>query len=169
LNYRPEGGRVLYGEDVYVGYRYFDKISLPPLFPFGYGLSYTSFTFSDLSIQIPSASTISATISVKITNTGSCAGGEVAQLYIAPVQPRINRPPKELKGFKKVFLEKGEAKVVEIEMDIVRSTSFWDEYAGKWCSENGVYKVLVGNTSCSDATFLEGEVVVEKATLWLGL
>lgn len=162
LNFCSEGGRVLYGEDVYVGYRYFDKMDLAPLFPFGYGLSYTSFAFSDLAIS-------EAAVRFTVTNVGCTAGAEVAQLYVAPVKPRISRPPKELKGFEKVYLEPGEQKEVVIELDVVRSTSFWDEYKEKWCSDKGLYKILVGNTSASGAKFLEGDLVVEKTTYWLGL
>lgn len=162
LNYRSEGGRVLYGEDVYVGYRYFDKMDLQPLFPFGHGLSYTSFEFSAISISEGAAK-------FTMTNTGAIAGSEVAQLYIAPVRPRINRPPKELKGFKKVYLEPGESRIVQIDFDFVRSTSFWDEYNEKWCSDKGLYTVLVGNTSGSAGKFLEAELRLEETTFWTGL
>lgn len=134
LNYRSEGGRTLYGEDLYVGYRYFENMKLAPLFPFGHGLSYASFAITDLNMQSKPNSSSEATVSTEVSNTGSVAGAEVVQVYIAPVKPRINRPLKELKGFSKVSLEPGEGKRVEVDIDVIRGTSFWDENESKWLS-----------------------------------
>ncbi len=165
LNYRSEGGRVLYGEDVYVGYRYYDKINLLTLFPFGHGLSYTTFSLSSPSIKFQTASAIS--LSVDIKNAGSISGSEVIQVYIAHVKPRINRPKKELKGFKKVSLKSGEEREVSIELEVKNATSFWDEYNGKWCSEKGRYRVLVGNSSVGE--FVETAFELKDDSYWLGL
>ena len=113
LNYRTERGRTLYGEDVYIGYLWYEQLDLPVLFPFGHGLSYTSFKFLDLTV---SKSDKEIKVSIKVTNTGDREGAEVVQVYVAQKNPSIRRPRKELKGFKKVFLEKGESKVVEVSM-----------------------------------------------------
>ncbi|RDW64974.1 beta-glucosidase-5 [Coleophoma cylindrospora] len=165
LNYRSEGGRVLYGEDVYVGYRYFEKVGIKPLFPFGHGLSYTTFQHSDLKVQKISSKEVA--IVTKVTNTGSRAGAEVLQVYLAHTAPKIRRPAKELKGFEKVFLQPGESALVEIVLDLPGATSFWDEYNEKWCSQEGVYKVLVGSSSAG--SLLESSFDVEKTSFWLGL
>jgi beta-glucosidase len=164
LNYRSEGGRVLYGEDVYVGYRHYERLELAPLFPFGHGLSYTTFTLSHLQL---SRDGNKVTASVKISNTGSCAGAEVVQLYIAPIKPPINRPVKELKGFKKVFMQSNTFSIVDLLVDLKQATSFWDENKDKWCSHAGKYRILVGNSSVG--VFLEDTVEVEKTTFWIGL
>jgi len=94
-------------------------------------------------------------------------GAEVVQLYIAPVSPPINRPPKELKAFGKIFVKPGAVETVDLDIDLIRATSFWDESREKWCSAAGVYKILVGNSS--DAKFLEAELLVETTNYWLGL
>ena len=167
LNWGSERGRVLYGEDVYVGYRYYDKVGRPALFPFGHGLSYTTFKFSpiDISYKLGDSGTISVTLNV--TNTGSRAGAEVAQVYITQVSPSIKRPAKELKGFAKVFLDAGETKPVEVVMESKYATSFWDEQRNAWVVEKGKYKVLVGNSS--DTNFQEKEFEVEETRWWNGL
>ncbi|OBT78371.1 hypothetical protein VF21_02125 [Pseudogymnoascus sp. 05NY08] len=167
LNFRSEGGRVLYGEDVYVGYRFFDTISRPPMFSFGHGLSYTTFEFSDVEVEVPEHSSEDRIVRVNVANTGTRAGADVVQVYIAPVQPRIRRPAKELKGFKKVFLQPSEQASVEVLLDLKIATSFWCEYESKWCSEAGVYKLLIGNRS--NGPFVEKEFKVDKTRFWLGL
>lgn len=156
---------MLYGEDVYVGYRYFDKVEIPPLFPFGHGLSYTAFHLSGIGVK--SLSEMEFVVSTKVANTGSRAGAEVIQVYIAPVSPPINRPKKELKGFKKVYLQPGSESVVEVKLDLIRSTSFWDEYSSRWCSHAGTYKILVGTSSAGD--FLESSLELHKTVYWSGL
>jgi beta-glucosidase len=165
LNYRTERGRTLYGEDVYVGYRWYEMLELEPLFRFGWGLSYTSFSFSDLSVT-KSASHLS--VKVKVTNTGEREGKEVVQVYISQQNLSIKRPKKELKGFKKVALEKGESKVVEVEIEVKYATSFWDEIRSAWVSEKGTYEVLVGGGS-EEVGLVKGEFEVEKTAWWNGL
>ena len=173
LNFRSEGGRVLYGEDVYVGYRYYEKLALQPLFPFGHGLSYTTFQISNLGVSLPkvdarpssSEALIIATCSVE--NTGLRYGGEVVQVYIQQKAPRISRPVKELKGFKKVFLQPGEKQKVQISMERKYACSFWDEGRDMWMMEKGQYTVLVGNSSQAD--FLEVGFEVKETGWWSGL
>ncbi|KAL5315013.1 hypothetical protein ACEPPN_017664 [Leptodophora sp. 'Broadleaf-Isolate-01'] len=165
LNYRSEGGRTLYGEDVYVGYRYYDKVGMPALFPFGHGLSYTTFNVSSPQIKNQTQDTLSVSVAVK--NTGSIPGSEVIQVYVAHSAPRINRPKRELKGFQKVFLAPGEERLVEVQLDLKGATSFWDEYNEEWCSQKGKYNVFVGNSSAG--RFEETEFELETENFWLGL
>lgn len=164
LNYRSERGRVLYGEDVYVGYRYYERINRPTLFPFGHGLSYTTFHFSNLKI-----STQNSTIFVRleVANTGQSAGAEVVQVYVHPCSPSINRPYKELKGFNKVFIEAQEKTEVEIVMSKRNATSFWDEGRDMWIMEKGDYQILVGNSS--EGEFLKGYLELSETEWWSGL
>jgi len=165
LNYVTERGRTLYGEDVYIGYRYYESLSLPVLFPFGHGLSYTSFSYSDL---VVTKSDTELNVTVSVTNTGSLPGAEVVQVYVAPTKPSIRRAKKELQGFKKVLLQPGETKTVEVKMETKYAASFWDEQREAWIVEKDTYKVLVaGSSECKGA--LEGEFVVEKTWWWNGL
>ena len=164
---------MLYGEDIYVGYRWYDKISIPPLFPFGHGLSYTTFEFSDLELSLSqfdapvcsSEAFISVTFSIE--NTGDRAGAEVAQVYVQQATPSISRAIKELKGFAKVFLQPQQKARVTVDMDRKYACSFWDEGRDMWTIEQGKYRVMVGN-SCQ-ARFREGEFAVEKTGWWSGL
>lgn len=164
LQYKSERGRVLYGEDVYVGYRWYEATKRNVLWPFGHGLSYTSFSFSDLAIK---STPNSLTISAKISNTGSSNGAEVVQVYIAQKSPSLRRPVKELKGFKKVVIAAGASEVVEIVIERKYATSFWDEERSQWVEEKGTYDVLVGPSSA--VTPLEGSFEVEETRWWLGL
>lgn len=164
LNYRSERGRVLYGEDIYVGYRFYDKVKRPALFPFGHGLSYTTFGLSDLSV---SATNSTISVKVNVSNSGSRAGAEVVQVYIKAHAPSIHRPPKELAGFQKVFLEAGETKDVQVEMDKRYAISFWDEGRDAWIAEKGGYGVLVGTSS--QGRFLEEKIEEGQTWWWTGL
>ena len=127
----------LYTEGIYVGYRYYEKAAVPVRWPFGYGLSYTTFGYSDLTLQ-------DRTVSVTVTNTGSCAGAEVVQLYIAAPQDGIHRPIRELKGFQKVFLQPGESKTLSFTLDD-RSFSIWEK---GWKVPAGVYTVQIADLTC---------------------
>ncbi|RDW78721.1 beta-glucosidase H [Aspergillus mulundensis] len=171
LNFRSERGRVLYGEDIYVGYRYYEKVSLPPLFPFGHGLSYTTFTRENLSLtttpehdKLGDGEPITATVTV--TNTGELAGAETVQLWVVPPPTEVNRPVRELKGFAKVRLEPGESKTVEIVVEKKLATSWWDEKRDAWTSEKGTYGVQVTGTG---EGVLTAEFEVGKTRFWTGL
>lgn len=164
LNFGSTNGRVWYGEDVFVGYRFYEKTERKPLFPFGYGLSYTTFELSNLKVD---ANDEVINVKVDVTNTGKVDGAEIVQVYIAPVNPKIIRPNKELKDFDKVFLKAGETKSVDLALPVKEATSYWDSYKNKWHSEKATYKVLVGNSS--DNITLEGEFATSKTTFWLGL
>src|SRR5712692_3866159 len=147
LNFPGENGKVYYEEGLFVGYRYYDKKKIAPLFPFGFGLSYTTFSYSSLQLsarQIDPTDTLQ--VSVDITNTGQRTGKEVVQLYVRDKQARLQRPDKELKAFAKVHLEPGECKTVTL--SIGRSAlAYYDDLAHKWVAEAGEFEVLVGASS----------------------
>lgn len=166
LNFKTVRGRVLYGEDIYVGYRYYDKLQRRVAFPFGYGLSYTSFKISDLSVTVDEDKN-SLVASVTVENTGSLDGAETVQLYIAPKDPEVDRPIKELKGFEKVFVKAGKKAQVKFQLFLKDSVSFFDEYHDKWSVEKGKYEVQVGQSS--DDIELIQEFNLAESKLWSGL
>lgn len=145
-----EGHQIIdetYKEDVFVGYRWTDRQQIKPLFPFGYGLSYTTFKVSNLRADKKEmAADDQLTITADVKNVGSLAGAEVLQLYISDTQSSQPRPVKELKGFKKVYLEPGETQQVSFIID--RSAlSFYDEKTGAWAAEPGEFVAMVNNSS----------------------
>ena len=142
-----DGDKVEYREGIYVGYRYYDTKEMPVAYPFGYGLSYTTFAYSNLRVD-KETMTDSDTLHVSfdITNTGSTAGKEIVQLYIRDLTGSTNRPLKELKGFEKVSLEPGETKTVTIELDY-RSFAWYSTNLGDWYAAGGSYEILIGASS----------------------
>jgi beta-glucosidase len=136
-----------YKEGVLVGYRWYDTKNIEPLFPFGFGLSYTSFKYDNLKIE-PDKLDENGKIKVsfEITNTGSQDGAEVAQLYIKDIEASVLRPEKELKGFQKVFLKKGESKRIEIELT-KKDFAYWDVKTHDWKTEPGEFEILIGTSS----------------------
>jgi beta-glucosidase len=152
-NYYPAAGtnRVAYKEGVFVGYRGYEKNNTQPLFPFGFGLSYTSFSYSKLSFiegitKGGSPESLWAEVSFDVTNTGKRPGAEVAQVYVSDPHSKVPRPAKELKGFSKVSLRPGETKRVTVHLD-PRAFSYYDVNAKQWRAEAGDYDVLVGHSS----------------------
>ena len=147
LNFPGENGKVYYGEGLFVGYRYYDKKHIAPLFPFGFGLSYTTFSYSPLRLSVQEINPDDTLqVSVDVTNTGLRAGKEVVQLYVRDKQARLQRPDKELKAFAKVHLEPGECKTVTLSSG--RSAlAYYDDLAHKWVAEAGEFEVLVGASS----------------------
>jgi len=142
--YLKEKDKAVMGEGLYVGYRYYDSKKVKPLFPFGYGLSYTTYEYSNLELNQKDDGSVEVSLSVK--NTGKYAGNEIAQLYVHDVKASIDRPEKELKGFAKVSLKAGESKTVSITLD-KRAFSFYDVKTRLWIAEPGEYKILVGASS----------------------
>jgi len=138
-HYPGENLHVEYAEGIYVGYRGFDRHNVEPLFPFGYGLSYTTFEYSGLKIAFPS-------VSVSVRNSGTRAGAEVVQLYLQPPPSRVDRPVKELKGFSRVMLQPGETKTVSFTLDKA-ALSYYDAAAHDWVAQPGRFTVLVGASS----------------------
>ncbi|KIW55728.1 hypothetical protein, variant [Exophiala xenobiotica] len=164
LNYKSERNRAIYGEDVYVGYRFYEKTKKEVAFPFGHGLSYTTFYIKDLSIEDDEANIV---ITASVTNTGNVDGAQVVQAYVSQQNPSVNRPPKELKGFAKVFVKAGAIEKVKILMSKKYAASFWDEARDSWTMEKGAYDVLVGDSSSS--TPLQGQFKVRETRWWRGL
>ena len=141
------GEKVEYREGVFVGYRYYDTKEMDVAYPFGYGLSYTTFACSDLKISNENPTDKDTiTVSVDVTNTGNMAGKEVVQLYVKDCTSSAIRPEKELKGFKKVFLNPGETKTVTMELD-KRSFAWYNTELHDWFAASGEYKLLVGTSS----------------------
>ena len=134
-------------ESVYIGYRYYDAAKLDVVFPFGYGLSYTTFEYSDIKLSADSIKdTDTVTVSFKIKNTGNVDGAEVAQIYVADKESTIYRPVKELRAFKKVFLKAGEETEVSLELS-KRAFAFYNVKLGDWMVETGEFDIMVGASS----------------------
>ncbi|SET46056.1 glycoside hydrolase family 3 C-terminal domain-containing protein [Stigmatella erecta] len=139
--------RAYYGEGVFIGYRYYDKKNLAPLFPFGFGLSYTTFAYSGLSLGAASIrDTDSLTVQFKVKNTGKVAGKEIVQLYVREDKPVVSRPEKELKAFAKVALQPGEEKTVSFTLK-ARDFSYFDLSRRQWTVNPGRFDILVGGSS----------------------
>ncbi|MEK3713572.1 glycoside hydrolase family 3 C-terminal domain-containing protein [Paenibacillus sp. FSL R7-0333] len=147
LNFPGEGDTVEYKEGLFVGYRYYDKKEIEPLFPFGYGLSYTEFEYSRLLLdQTRIQDTDTVQVSVTVKNTGSRAGKEVVQLYVSDVESRVIRPLQELKGFGKIELQPGEERIVTFTLD-KRSFAYYNVKLADWHVESGMFKISVGASS----------------------
>ncbi|MGQ9779565.1 MAG: fibronectin type III-like domain-contianing protein, partial [Bacillota bacterium] len=140
------GLEVRYGEGIFVGYRYYDRRGVAPLFPFGHGLSYTTFAYDGLVAPRQAKIGEPVRLSVRVTNTGPWAGKEVVQVYIRDEESSLPRPPKELKAFAKVALAPGESKTVEFTLD-ERAFAFYDPHRGRWTVEPGEFELLVGSSS----------------------
>jgi beta-glucosidase len=149
---------VKYDDGLMVGYRYWTTTGKHPLFPFGFGLSYTTFSFSKLSVPATAASGATVPVSFDVTNTGSVAGAEVAQLYVSDPSAKAKRPERELKGFEKVRLAPGETKHVTLNLD-ARAFSYWDASAHKWTIDPGKFVVRVGDSS--ENTPLSGDITLK--------
>jgi beta-glucosidase len=144
LNFPGECGTVRYGEGLYIGYRYYDARDVPVCFPFGHGLSYTTFGYSNLiasSAEFRDQDGLS--VSVDVTNTGTVAGKEIVQLYVHDPQSGLPRPPKELKGFAKVALQPGETKTVTLPLDL-RSFAYYHPGYQRWVTESGEVQIMIG-------------------------
>jgi beta-glucosidase len=147
FNFPGEQGNVLYGERIFVGYRYYDEKKIEPLFPFGFGLSYTTFEYSNIKVSTEDITDQSGlTVSVKIKNTGSIAGKETVQLYVNDEKCSLQRPEKELKKFTKILLAPGEEK--EVTFTLNRSDfSYFDARRNLWIAESGRFNILIGASS----------------------
>nr|WP_301290264.1 glycoside hydrolase family 3 C-terminal domain-containing protein [Paenibacillus sp. 1781tsa1] len=147
LNFPGEGDRVDYREGIFVGYRYYDKKELEPLFPFGYGLSYTTFEYADLKVDRTELTDHDeVNVQVRVTNTGDRAGKEIVQLYVSDVESTVIRPVKELKAFAKVALEPGESKLVSFTLN-KRSFAYYNVDIKDWHVETGEFEIQVGSSS----------------------
>jgi beta-glucosidase len=138
-NYPGENLKVNYAEGIYVGYRYFDTKNVEPQFPFGFGLSYTTFEYSDLKVA-------SDSVQLKIRNTGTREGAEIVQLYVHDGHSKIDRPLRELKGFQRVELKAGETKFVNFLLDPA-AFSYWSPEKKGWMAEPGKFEIQLGASS----------------------
>ncbi|MEW9050099.1 MAG: glycoside hydrolase family 3 C-terminal domain-containing protein [Neobacillus sp.] len=166
LNFPGDGETVEYREGIFVGYRHYDTRDVEPLFPFGFGLSYTSFEYSDLNVDMKNFKddeTLSVTVRIK--NTGSMLGKEVVQLYVKDVESTLPRPEKELKAFAKVSLHPGEEKIVTFELD-KRAFAYYNVKLKDWHVETGAFEILVGKSSrdilLKETVEVESTVVIKK-------
>ncbi|MEN9935768.1 MAG: hypothetical protein RLZZ387_2347 [Chloroflexota bacterium] len=163
LNYPGEHGHVRYGEGIFVGYRYYEKKEIAPLFPFGFGLSYTDFAYDNLRLsgeRIAPGETLA--VSIDVMNTGERAGQEVVQLYVRDVATSVARPEKELKGFAKVALAPGETKTVTLTLG-GRDLAYYDTARAAWLAEPGAFEVLVGASSADIRARASFELTAEYA------
>lgn len=151
-------GHVKYGDKLMVGYRYWTTSGKHPLFPFGFGLSYTTFKFDNLQVPSTAASGSTVAVSFDVSNSGSVAGAEVAQLYVSDPSARTDRPERELKGFEKVRLAPGETKHVTLNLD-ARAFSYWDEKQHKWTIDPGKFVIRVGDSS--ESTPLSADLTLQ--------
>ncbi|KAI0262966.1 glycoside hydrolase family 3 protein [Gloeopeniophorella convolvens] len=168
-NLYSEHGQIHYREDLFVGYKHYQVRDIHPLFPFGHGLSYTSFEFSDLVVSDPSTNDESFTVDVSVTvkNTGGLVGSEVVQLYVSYPDVGVTTPALQLRGFAKARdLRPGEARTVNIKLDRY-AVSFWDTQKRAWAVRKGAYGVFVGHSS-NDLP-LEGKIDVAKTFRWVGV
>jgi beta-glucosidase len=157
-SYYPKDGskKVEYSEGVFVGYRHFDKSTVKPLFPFGYGLSYTSFAYKNLTIS-PASAAQQVSVAFDVTNTGTRAGADVAEVYVGDRHASVPRPVKELKGFKRVSLNPGETKNVAVKLDR-RAFSYYDVKRHSWTVAPGDFDLFVARSAADIA--LSGKVAL---------
>lgn len=147
LNFPGENGEVRYGEGLFIGYRYYDARQIPVQFPFGYGLSYTTFAYSNLQVSTTSFKDVDGvTVSVEVTNTGKVAGKEIVQVYVHDHKSGLVRSPKELKAFAKVALKPGETKTVSLHLDF-RAFAYYHPAYRQWITEDGEFDLLIGASS----------------------
>lgn len=147
LNFPGEFKKVCYGEGIFIGYRWYDARKIQPLFPFGYGLSYTTFAYSAMNISARQMKdTENLKVTCKVKNTGNVAGKEIVQLYVHDLKARVPRPEKELKAFAKVSLRPGEEKKVTFNLG-KRDFAYYSEPAKDWLVTNGDYEILIGASS----------------------
>jgi beta-glucosidase len=146
-SYYPKDGekKVEYSEGVFVGYRHFDESGIKPLFPFGYGLSYTTFAYNHLTVS-PASGDPPVTVAFDVSNTGTRAGSEVAQVYVGDRHAKVPRPVKELKGFAKLELNPGETRHVQVTLDR-RAFSYYDVTNHAWTVAPGDFDIYVARSA----------------------
>ncbi len=159
INWPGDAGAVRYGEGLYIGYRYYDTKEIPVLFPFGFGLSYTTFAYGNPRVSAQTFKDVDGvTVTVDVTNTGAVAGKEIVQVYVHDRESALSRPTKELKGFAKVELQPGETKTVSIDLDF-RAFAYWHPGHKQWVTEDGDFDLLIGASAadirCRVAVSLE--------------
>ncbi|KAM0425876.1 hypothetical protein ACHAPT_008814 [Fusarium lateritium] len=171
LNFGKGQREIMYGEGVFIGYRYYEKLRNPPLFYFGYGLSYTTFSYSNL--QVPTTVEVDAdgpslTATVDVRNTGSREGYEVVQAYIQDVDCDFDRPCKEFKAFTKVWVEVGQTVMVKLRLDKY-ALSYWNEEHEQWLAEQGTFRVIISSSADPADTLLSKDFELDGDFLWTGV
>jgi beta-glucosidase len=166
VNFPGEQGHVRYGEGVMVGYRWYATVGRPVRYPFGHGLTYTTFATSDLTVAVTGPDTARA--SVTVTNTGERAGQHVIQVYVATTAGPVRRPVRELRAFTKLSLEPGETRTISLDLDR-RAFAYYDIGAAGWIVAPGTYVVQVGENAatvlCEAAISLDGDLIIPELTL----
>jgi beta-glucosidase len=157
----------VYGDDIFVGYRGYEHNHTQPLFPFGFGLSYTSFKYSNLEVRPSSPpdggeSSLRYEVAFDVTNTGARSGADVAQLYVSEDHPAVARPAQELKGFARVQLEPGETRHVTLPLD-ARSFAWYDVAAKAWHADAGAFTLHISRSSADPQ--LEGKITLAQPVL----
>jgi beta-glucosidase len=154
INWPGSAGKVQYGEGLFIGYRYYDAKKMPVLFPFGHGLSYTTFEYSNAKVSTKNFKDVDGLIvTVDVTNTGNLTGKEIVQVYVHDQKSGLVRPEKELKGFTKVKLEPGEARSVSIKLDF-RSFAYYHPKYKQWITEDGDFDVFIGASAADIRCYL---------------
>jgi len=172
LNMTSEDGKIYYREDIYVGYKHYQAKGVKPLFPFGFGLSYTSFEYSDLKVSPTAvadgdASAFAVDVSVTVKNTGNVKGSESIQLYVGLPKSGVAHPELQLRSFAKVRnLSPGASETVKLRLDKY-AVSFWDTPRSVWRGEKGVYRVVIGSSSVD--LKLDDQFTLERPFTWSGL
>ena len=152
-----------YGEGLFIGYRYYDAKQMPVLFPFGYGLSYTTFAYSNPQVSATTFKDVDGlTVTVDVTNTGSVAGKEIVQVYVHDQKSGLVRPDKELKGFAKVELQPGETKTVSIPLDFRAFAYYHPEYK-QWITEDGEFDILIAASAADIRHYPDGDARIDSA------
>lgn len=163
---------MLYSEGVFIGYRYYEKLRRPPMFYFGYGLSYTTFEYSNLvappTFTLDNDSNASIEVTVAVQNTGECDGHEVVQVYVQDVECAAARPLKELKGFTRVWVPQGQVVEARVTLDKY-AFSFWDEEEERWLAEKGDFKIIVSRSADPRDHVLEKTISLEADYTWSGV
>ena len=163
---------ILYGEGVFLGYRYYEKLQTRPLFFFGYGLSYTKFNYSNL--QVPNSVSLQDndpkgfTVGVDVHNSGLRDGLETVQVYVQDVTCDFDRPRKELKAFTKVFVRAGETVTARVNLDKY-ALSYWSEKHEQWLAEKGAFRIIISRSADPEDEVLVKELELEEDFLWQGL
>lgn len=164
LNFPGAYGEVRYGEELFIGYRYYDARQVPVQFPFGYGLTYTSFAYSNPTVSARTFKDVAGlVVTVDVTNTGRVVGQEIVQVYVYDQQAKLVRPQKELKGFAKVTLQPGETQTVAISLDF-RAFAYYHPAYHQWITDDGEFDILIGASSadirCTETVTLQSTVAL---------
>ncbi|KAF9870932.1 hypothetical protein CkaCkLH20_11604 [Colletotrichum karsti] len=163
---------IMYGEGVFIGHRYYEKVKTRPLFYFGYGLSYTNFEYSNLcmpkTVRLDDASAKTFGVFVDVRNSGSRDGYEVVQVYVHDVEVAFDRPRKELKGFAKVWIEAGDVKTVRLTLDKY-ALSYWNEELEHWLAERGAFRVIISRSADPEDEILTADFELEENVSWKGI